>query len=150
VLIYVVCATVGSIAGCLIMYAIGKKGGAALVSRRFAGASVDRAMTAFGRYGTMAVLIPSILPPPAPFKIFVLLAGVAGISTPRFITAIAIGRGARYAVLGFLAVKYGDRALAYMHEHGATVSLIVVGILVAGFVAYVVWSKGRRPAADRT
>lgn len=149
-ILYVACATLGSIAGCLIMYFIGKKGGAALVGKRFASASVERAMAAFARYGTMAVLIPSILPPPAPFKIFVLLAGVAGISAPRFTLAVALGRGARYAFLGFLAVRYGDRAMAYMHEHGAKASLIVVGLLVAGFAAYLLWSKRQRLNADRT
>lgn len=141
VVLYVVSATLGSLTGCLIMYFIGKKGGAALVRKRFASGSVERAMKAFERHGMMAVLIPSILPPPAPFKIFVLLAGVAGISTPRFALAIVLGRGARYAVLGFLAVRYGDQAMAYMHAHGAAVSLIIVGILAAGFAAYLVWSK---------
>ncbi len=148
VVIYVVCATLGSLAGCLIMYFIGKKGGAALVKKRFARGSVDRAMKAFDRHGMMAVLIPSILPPPMPFKIFVLLAGVAGISTSRFVLAIVLGRGARYAVLGFLAVRYGDRAMAYVHAHGAAVSLTIVGILAAGFVAYLLWSKRRRSTAD--
>ena len=83
----------------------------------------------------MAVLIPSLLPPPAPFKIFVLLAGVAGISAPRFVTAIAIGRGIRYFGEGLLAVWYGDQAIAFIHENAATVSLILVGLLVAGLVA---------------
>lgn len=150
VVIYVVCATLGSLAGSLIMYFIGKRGGAALVRKRFATASVERAMHAFDRHGMMAVLIPSILPPPAPFKIFVLLAGVAGISTSRFALAILLGRGARYAVLGWLAVRYGDRAMAYMHAHGAAVSLGIVGILAAGFAAYLLWSKRRRPAGDRS
>ena len=93
----------------------------------------------------MAVLIPSLLPPPAPFKIFVLLAGVAGISAARFATAIAIGRGVRYLALGFLAVKYGDRAMAYMRENGTVVSLAVVGVLAAGFGAFLLWSRRRRP-----
>jgi membrane protein YqaA with SNARE-associated domain len=150
VVIYVVCATLGSLAGSLIMYFIGKKGGAALVRKRFASASVERAMKAFDRHGMMAVLIPSILPPPAPFKIFVLLAGVAGISTPRFALAIVVGRGARYAALGLLAVRYGDQAMAYMHAHGTAVSLVVVGILAAGFVGYLLWSKRQRPAAARS
>jgi membrane protein YqaA with SNARE-associated domain len=149
VVIYIVCATLGSLAGSLIMYFIGKKGGAALVRKRFASASVERAMKAFDRHGMMAVLIPSILPPPAPFKIFVLLAGVAGISTPRFTLAIVLGRGARYVILGLLAVRYGDRAMAYVHAHGAAVSLAIVGILAAGFVAYLLWPKRQRPAAAR-
>ena len=57
-------------------------------------------MATLQRHGVMAVLVPSILPPPAPFKIFVLLAGVVGISPAPFATAIAIGRGARYLALG--------------------------------------------------
>ncbi|MBI3493491.1 MAG: DedA family protein [Acidobacteria bacterium] len=144
---YVISATVGSMTGCLVMYFLGRKGGEAIVRRRFDTASVDRAMGAFRRYGVLAVLVPSILPPPAPFKVFVLLAGAAGIGGARFLTAIAIGRGARYLVLGVLAVQYGDRAMTYLHDHGVAASLIVVGVLAAGFVAYVVWRRARRQAA---
>src|SRR5919199_6321169 len=93
--LYVAAATLGSIAGCLVMYLIGKKGGDALVRRRFASHTIDRTMASFQRHGMMAVLIPSLLPPPMPFKIFVLLAGVAGISIARFVAAVALGRGVR-------------------------------------------------------
>ena len=93
-------AIAGSMAGCLVLYYIGRKGGEALVRKRFTGDRIERAMAALRRYGVMAVLIPSLLPPPAPFKIFVLLAGVVGISVARFATAIAIGRGVRYLALG--------------------------------------------------
>jgi membrane protein YqaA with SNARE-associated domain len=140
-LLYVVSATAGSVAGCLILYYLGRKGGEALMRKRFHAASVDRTLGAFRRHGVMAVLIPSILPPPAPFKIFVLLAGVAEISVARFTAAIAIGRGARYMAEGLLAVWYGDRALAYIHAHGKEASLIVVGLLAAGLVAYLLWNR---------
>jgi membrane protein YqaA with SNARE-associated domain len=142
-LLYVIATTLGSISGCLILYYLGRKGGEALVRRRFAPANVERAMAAFQRHGMIAVLIPSLLPPPAPFKIFVLLAGVAGIDARRFVAAIAIGRGVRYLTLGFLAVEYGDRALEYMRENGTFVALVVVGTLLAGFVAYLLWSKAQ-------
>lgn len=141
--LYVVSATLGSTTGCLLLYSIGRKGGDALVRKRFHSASVDKAMAAFRRYGIMAVLIPSILPPPAPFKIFVLLAGVAGIGSSRFATAIVIGRGARYLTEGVLAVWYGERALAFMHANGKIVSLVLVGLLAAGFAGYLLWSKVR-------
>jgi len=141
VVLYAVSATLGSIGGCLVMYFIGKKGGDALVAKRFTTRNVERAKASFQRHGVIAVLIPSLLPPPAPFKIFVLLAGVAHIDVRKFVLAVALGRGVRYLALGFLAVEYGDRALAYMHEHGLKASLIAVGVLVAGFLAYVVWSK---------
>jgi len=143
---YAVSATIGSLAGCLILYFLGRKGGDALVRRRFGGASVDRALATFRRYGVVALLIPSILPPPAPFKIFILLAGVANITTTRFTIAIAIGRGARYFVEGLLAVWYGDSAMAFVHEHARAVSLSVAGLLLIGLGAYVVWTKVRTAA----
>jgi membrane protein YqaA with SNARE-associated domain len=141
VLLYAACAMLGSLGGCLLMYFIGRKGGEALIRKRFAPANIERAMGAFRKYGVMAVLVPSLLPPPAPFKIFVLLAGVANVNLTKFVLAIAVGRGVRYFALGFLAVKYGDRALDYMHKNGATAALVVVGLLVAGFVGYLLWSR---------
>jgi membrane protein YqaA with SNARE-associated domain len=138
---YILGATLGSIAGCLILFYLGRKGGEALIRKRFHAASVDRTLDAFRRHGIMAVLIPSILPPPAPFKIFVLLAGVAEISPARFTAAIAIGRGARYLVEGLLAVWYGERALAYIHAHGRDASLAVVGLLAVGLIGYLLWNR---------
>src|SRR5437899_10076629 len=141
--LYALSATLGSIAGCLLLYYLGKKGGDALVRKRFSHTSVDRSLASFRRYGLMAVLIPSLLPPPAPFKIFVLLAGLADITVTRFTIAIAIGRGARYFIEGLLAVRYGDRAVAFMHDNAAVASLIAVAVLVAGLLVYILWSKAQ-------
>ncbi|HEX3645406.1 MAG TPA: VTT domain-containing protein [Vicinamibacterales bacterium] len=140
---YVAMTVAGSIVGCLALHYLGRKGGEALVRRRFTGDKIERAMAALQRHGVMAVLVPCLLPPPAPFKIFILLAGVAGISAPRLAIAIAIGRGVRYLALGILAVKYGDRAMAYLRENGTAVSLEAVGALALGFGAYLLWSKAR-------
>src|SRR4030095_719062 len=104
--LYIVATIVGSVAGCLAMHYVGRKGGEALVRKRFAGPRVERAMATLQRHGVMAVLIPCLLPPPAPFRIFLLLAGAVGISAVRFATAIAIGRTIRYGTLGFLDVRY--------------------------------------------
>ena len=147
--LYVVCATLGSTIGCLVLYFLGRKGGDALVRKRFHSASVDKTLAAFQRHGIMAVFIPSILPPPAPFKIFVLLAGVADISVSRFTTTIAVGRGARYLAEGLLAVWYGDRAMAFMRANGMTVSLAVVGLLAVGFAGYLLSSKVRSARGPR-
>ena len=91
----------------------------------------------------MAVLIPSILPPPAPFKIFVLLAGVAEISVARFSTAILIGRGLRYTVEGLLALWYGERAMAFIRDNGSTVAIVLVAVIAVGFSVYLL--RSRRP-----
>ena len=140
---YVAMTVAGSVLGCLALHYLGRKGGEALVRRKFAGEKIERAMATLQRNGVMAVLVPCLLPPPAPFKIFILLAGVVGISAARLATAIAIGRGVRYLALGLLAVTYGERAMAYMRDNGATASLAVVAALVLGFVAYLVVSKAR-------
>ena len=146
--LYALSATAGSLGGCLMLYYIGRKGGDALVRKRFRSDAVDRTLASFQRFGIMTVLIPSILPPPAPFKIFVLLAGVARIGVGQFAAAIAIGRGARYFAEGLLALWYGDRAMAFIHEHGTTVSLWLVGLLAVAFAGYILWSKtrGTKPA----
>ena len=78
----------------------------------------------------LAVIIPSLLPPPMPFKMFVLLAGVGRMSVSRFVTAVAIGRGTRYFGVGLLALRYGDQTMAFLHEHSRTVAL-VLGIAIA-------------------
>jgi membrane protein YqaA with SNARE-associated domain len=141
--LYVISATLGSLAGCLVMYYLGRKGGEALVRRHFASARVERAMAVFRRHGIMAVLIPSMLPPPAPFKIFVVLAGIVGISVGRFSTAIIIGRGSRYLALGLLAVEYGDRTFAFLRTHGVAVSFGIIAVLGAGFIGYLLWNRSR-------
>ena len=149
IVIYVVSATLGSLLGCLLLYGIGKKGGAGFVHRRFGSTNVERALEAFRRHGIMAVLIPSILPPPAPFKIFVLLAGIADISVARFSTAILIGRGLRYTVEGLLALWYGERAIAFIRQNGTTIALAAVIIIAVGFLVYLRLSRSRPPAVDK-
>jgi membrane protein YqaA with SNARE-associated domain len=142
-LLYATAATVGSLVGCLLLYYLGLKGGEALARRRFSTDAVERTLGVFQRHGAMAVLIPSLLPPPAPFKIFVLLAGIAEIRASRFVTAIVIGRGVRYLVLGMLAVWYGDSALEFIHTHSRTISLAVAVLLAAALLGYLVWAKAR-------
>ena len=140
---YVAMTVAGSVSGCIALHYLGRKGGEALVRKRFTGEKIERAMAALQRHGVMAVLVPCLLPPPAPFKIFVLLAGVAGISVARLAAAIAIGRGLRYLALGILAVKYGERTMSYVREHGTRVSLEVVAVLAVGFALYLLWRKRR-------
>lgn len=138
---YVAITVIGSVGGCLLLHYVGRKGGEAFVRKRFTGKRVEWAMGALRNNGVMAMLLPSLLPPPSPFKLFVLLAGVVGISIPRFVTAIAIGRGVRYLALGYLSVKYGERATAYMRENGTTVSVGAVVVLAVGFGIFTLWRR---------
>lgn len=142
-LYYAASSTLGSVAGCLVLYYLGRKG-EEWIHRKFGPNRVERTLATFQRYGIMAVLIPSLLPPPAPFKIFVLMAGIAGISPVRFASAIAIGRGLRYFSEAMLAVWYGDRAIGFIQDNGPTVALWLVVVLALGSAAYVVVKRSRR------
>jgi membrane protein YqaA with SNARE-associated domain len=145
---YALMTTLGSIAGCLALYTVARRGGEAFLRKRFKQEYVDLALARFRRYGLLAILIPSILPPPTPFKIFVLAAGVAKVRPFDFILAIAIGRGVRYFGEGLLAVYYGDRAAELLRENTMIVAL-GVGILALAFgVGWFVWQRRREPSAD--
>ena len=138
---YAAMATLGSVAGCSIIYALANKGGEALLRRRVSSGRVDRALALYRRYGLLALMVPALLPPPAPFKLFVLGAGVAGVRPLKFVLGVAIARGFRYLALGTLAIYYGDAALELMRTHGPAVGLSLAGLIVAGAVAWLLWRR---------
>ena len=144
---YALMATLGSVAGCLVLYCIGRSGGEALVRRRFGGPRMARALELSKRYGVLAIAVPAILPPPAPFKIFVLLAGVAAVPVWQFAITVAVARGFRYFAVGVLSIRYGDDAIAFIEANGRAVALVLVGLIVAGGVAWILW---RRRGTTRT
>lgn len=141
---YALMATLGSVVGCLVLYFLGRKGGEALLRRRFGGPRLEQAMSFYQRYGVLAIAIPAILPPPSPFKVFVVMAGVAKLPVLQFASAIALARGFRYFGEGWLAVRYGDQALIMLEEHGRVLSLVLAVVVVGSAVAYVIWSRRRR------
>ena len=125
--------TLGSLIGCFMLFAVARRGGEVFIRKRLKGAHVDRALRLYQRFGLLAVVVPSLLPPPVPFKIFVLLAGAADVAAWRFGLAILIGRGIRYFGQGYLAVMYGDHALDVMQDHGAEIGIgLAVLALVSG------------------
>ena len=142
---YALMATLGSLAGCLVLYWVGRTGGEALVRRRFGGPRMERALGVSKRYGVLAIAVPAILPPPAPFKIFVLLAGVAAVPVWQFATTIAVARGFRYFAVGVLSVRYGDEAIAFIEANGRAVSLVLVGLILAGGLAWILWRRRGMP-----
>jgi len=143
--LYAAMSTLGSLAGCFVMYAIGRKGEEALIRKRFSGPRSQRALALFNRFGMLAVLVPAILPPPAPFKIFVILAGASRMNPWTFAIAVLLGRGFRYFGEGLLAVWYGERALAFLEQNGRQFALWTgLGVLVLG--AIYMWWRSRHPA----
>ncbi len=141
---YATLATLGSVAGCLVLYLLGRRGGEAVLRKRFHARRIDHGMAIFRRYGAMAILVPALLPPPAPFKIFILLAGVARVPVWTFVAAVTVGRGSRYFGEGLLAVWYGDLAIDWLQANGPTVALAMGLAALFGALAYYVWKSRRR------
>lgn len=140
-LYYALMPTLGSLGGCLVLYFIARKGGEAFLRRRFHERHVDRAMAVFQKYGLFAVAIPAILPPPVPFKPFVLAAGIAGVRPFDFIIAVLLGRSIRYFGEALIAVWYGDRAAVFLRANAKPVAIAVALVAVALAVAWTVWQR---------
>jgi membrane protein YqaA with SNARE-associated domain len=145
---YAALATLGSIAGCYTIYFLAEKGGETFLRKRLHQGHIDRALQLYQRHGLLALMVPALLPPPAPFKLFVLAAGVAEVRPLQFIIAVGVARGVRYLALGTLAIFYGDYALELMRTHGATVGLWLAGIIVVAALAWWLWQRkrGTQPA----
>jgi membrane protein YqaA with SNARE-associated domain len=141
---YALLPTLGSVAGCFVLYEFARRGGDRFLRKRLNQKHLDRALGTFKKYGLLGVLIPSILPPPVPFKVFVLAAGVAKVRPAEFLIAVAIGRGIRYFGEALLAVYFGDRAAAFLTEHSREASLVLAAVVV---IIGAIWiMRRRRPA----
>lgn len=147
---YALMATAGSVAGCLTLYVLARRGGDALLRKRFTGSRVDRATDMIRRHGVLALVIPALLPPPSPFKLFVLLAGASGMRAVPFALSIAAARGVRYLAIGLLSVWYGRQAVTYLEMHGRTAALWVVGLFAVGALLWFLLRGRRRGDAPLT
>ena len=147
---YATMATLGSVAGCLTLYYLAWRGGEALLSKRFHDQHIVRAMRLSQRYGALAIIVPALLPPPAPFKVFVLIAGVAHVKPSTFIASVAVGRGVRYFGLGLLAVWYGDFAIDWLHAHGLAIAVGLAVAVLAGGIAFFVRRNRRLSVSGPT
>jgi membrane protein YqaA with SNARE-associated domain len=135
--------TAGSLLGCFMLYGFARRGGEVFLRKRFSGPRVERGMALYQRHGLLAVVIPSLLPPPTPFKLFVLLAGAAKVSPWKFGAAVAIGRSIRYFGQGYLAVLYGEAAVVIVQEHSRTVGIGLAAVALGVGVAFYVLKKRR-------
>ena len=129
-------AATGSVLGCLLLYTIVRRGGQAVLRKRFPLQSIKRVERAYERFGFLAIGIPAILPPPLPFKIFVATAGALEYPRWKFLLTVMIARSLRYYVEGILAVYYGRRVLLFMKDNGLVIISIVATALLIGLLIY--------------
>ena len=143
-------AAIGSVIGCNLLYTIVRRGGQAVLRKRFPLASIKRVERAYERFGFLAIGIPAILPPQLPFKIFVATAGALEYPRWKFLLTVMIARSFRYYVEGILAVFYGRRVLLFLKDNGLVIVSVVGSLALIGLVIYI-WVRRRRgPAAEYT
>jgi len=141
--LYALAATAGSAIGCTLLYLVARRAGVAAL-KRVTPAKRDRIESLLGRYDMIAVMVPAVLPPPFPFKPFVLCAGVFRLKTWRFITAIFIGRSVRFLIEGWLAIRFGEDAGRIIKQHGWKVLVAVVVLAASGFTLSFFRARARR------
>jgi membrane protein YqaA with SNARE-associated domain len=131
-------ATIGSVAGSLVLFGISRRGGEIFLRRRFSPRTVDRALGLYKRRGSAAIALTALAPPPVPFKLFTVLAGAAGMHPAAFGAAVTLGRGVRYFGVGLLAARYGDRAWAVVRAHWrpALLLCVLVAVVAGAWIAY--------------
>jgi membrane protein YqaA with SNARE-associated domain len=143
-------AAAGSVIGCNLLYTIVRRGGQAVLRKRFNLQSIKRVERAYERFGFLAIGIPAILPPPLPFKIFVATAGALEYPRWKFLLTVMIARSFRYYVEGILAVYYGRRVLLFMKDNGLVILSIVGSIVLIAGIVYIIVTrrKGATPLAN--
>ena len=131
--LYALGATAGSVVGCVILYYISRRAGRKALEK-FPPQKQARVKELVDRYDVLSVLVASVLPPPFPFKLFVITAGVFRLSLVRFAAAVAVGRAFRFFLEGFLAVRYGEEAKELLAKNYPAVGLGLAAVIIVGFV----------------
>lgn len=149
-LLYVLMASIGSAIGGLVPYWVGRVGGELFLMKRIDRVRYEKMRDKFERQEFLALMIPSMMPPPTPWKLFVFAAGVFEMRIPIFMLSVFLGRFLRFSVVSLLTIRYGPQIVhdvsEIMHRHklGMLIALgVVLGLLA---LAAVYKTRGKRTA----
>jgi membrane protein YqaA with SNARE-associated domain len=147
-LLYVLMAAAGSAAGSILLYIIGYKGGEALLEKRMTRSRFQQIRKSFDQHEFWTVMFPSMIPPPFPFKLFMLAAAAFEMNFAHFLLAIFVGRFVRFLLLAFLVLKFGPAVVSMtailVHKH----LLAIAAALAAAAAAWALLWYRRRPRTD--
>jgi len=145
--LYAFMASLGSVLGCLVLYFIARKGGEAVFHRK-AGRHAHSIRHWVERNGFVGMLVAALLPPPTPFKFFVLAAGVFEVPLFSYTSAITIARLFRYFGVGYLAIRYGADAMPYLVHHKLQVTAVLIALVAISYVFSRLLLRRRAPAEE--
>jgi membrane protein YqaA with SNARE-associated domain len=145
--LYVVVAAAGSALGGLVPYFIGRAGGELFLMKRIDRDRYENLRDRFEKQEFLAMMVPSILPPPTPWKLFVLAAGVFEMKVGTFLLAVFTGRVIRDMVTAILTIKYGPQIvtiterLATQHRVALVTGVVLVLVLLLYWLWRTVWKR---------
>jgi membrane protein DedA with SNARE-associated domain len=117
--------------GGFVTYRMARKGGKETLERKVSRKRVKKIYAIFERWGFASVATSAILPPPFPIVPILLAAGAMQYPTRKFLTALAIGRGIRFAILAYLGVHYGTHIVSFFAKYywHVVITLVALAIL---------------------
>jgi membrane protein YqaA with SNARE-associated domain len=142
--LYCLVAAAGSAIGGLLPYGLGRAGGEIFLRKRVDEARFHQLRDRFQRQEFLAVMIPSTLPPPTPWKIFIFASGVFEMRIADFLLAVLVGRFVRWTVLSLLVINLGPGAVDLVAHHALVTVLVVLALAAGGFAWW--WRKRKRAA----
>src|SRR4029077_13664140 len=149
-LLYVLLASAGSVLGSIVLYGIGCAGGEVLLRKRLSPERFEKIHASFEHHEFWALMFPAMLPPPTPFKLFVLAASAFEMRLSHFLAAIFAGRFVRFFILAILTIRFGPQFVQFagglLHQHLRWV-LATVGVVVV--LALIVWWRKRGATSRR-
>jgi membrane protein YqaA with SNARE-associated domain len=129
---YAAMATLGSVAGSVLLYFLARKGEEAAFHKK-AGSQAPKIHRWMEQNGFATVVVAALLPPPTPFKLFVLAAGALGMPFRTFLAAMSIARGVRFFAEGYLAIRYGPQATRFLIAHSMGFAISTIAFVLAFF-----------------
>ncbi|MGC2110975.1 MAG: VTT domain-containing protein [Candidatus Korobacteraceae bacterium] len=149
-LLYSAMGAAGSALGSIIIYLIGYKGGEVLLVKRIGEKRFGKIKASFERHEFLAIMLPSMLPPPTPFKLFVLSAGVAEMRFTHFLAAIFFGRLLRFSIVSLIVIRYGPQILGFVggmvHHH---LRYVIAAVAAVCLIGWWVWRLQKRRSHRR-
>ena len=149
--LYVLMAAVGSAVGGLLPFFLGRAGGELFLLKHIDRVRYEQLRDRFERQEFLALLIPSMLPPPTPWKLFVFGAGVFEMKTLNFMAAVFLGRLVRFFVLAVLTIRYGPEIVHVVsdvaRQHLAAVLIGLAVVLAALVITALLKNRKRAPVA---
>jgi len=141
--LYCLSGAIGSAIGGLLPFKLGQAGGEAFLLKRVSRERFEKMRDHFERQEFLAMMIPSMLPPPTPWKAFVFAAGVFEMRTAPFMLAVFCGRMLRWLALSWLVFRLGDKgAVEFVKSHAMVTAAAIGGLAVIGFAWW--WVRKKR------